>query len=355
MNLGLIGLPQVGKKTVFTLLTGVPAEKAPTRDGIAYAMASVRDPRIDALSALFNPKKTKYAEIEIALPPDIQPDATRNATWITPLRNVDGLIHIVREFDSPNVFHVEGSVDPERDLILVDTELLLADLALVETRLTRIEKEARAKGGAETAREKELLLRFKDHLENEKSLRTLELTSEERKIVTSLQFLTLKPLVTVFNVSEDHQAAEEKLAPLAQRYAQQGSTIVFLSAAIESEIKDLDEEERAAFMEDLDLTEPAAHRLSRAVFECMGLISFFTVGPDEVRAWQVRRGAKAPEAAGKIHSDLERGFIRAQTIKYDDLVQAGSEKAAAEANLYVLNGKDYTVQDGDVIEIRFNV
>jgi len=355
MNLGLIGLPQVGKKTIFELLTNIPAEKAPTRDGISYAKSSVRDPRVDALSEMFQPKKTKYAETEIALPPDVQPDATRDATWITPLRNVDGLIHVVRDFDAPDVFHVQTTIDAQRDLTLVDTELLLADLSLVETRLIRIEKESRHKTAAETAKEVALLNRLREHLEEEKPLRTCELSPEEIKQIVSLQFLTMKPQIIVFNVGEDLQAAKEKLAPMAEKHTGLDATVVYLSAAIESELKDLDPEERAMFMEDLGLTEPAAHRLSRAIYERMGLISFFTVGPDEVRAWTVRSGAKAPEAAGKIHSDLERGFIRANTITYENLIEAGSERAATEAKRYVLNGKDYLVQDGDIIEIRFNV
>jgi len=354
MNLGLIGLPQVGKKTIFGLLTGIHAEKAPKRDGIAYAMAAVRDPRVDRLSAMYNPKKTKYAEIETALPPDIQPSATRSAQWITPLRNVDALLQVVRAFEADSVFHIEGSVDPARDLDIVETELLLADLAMVETRLTRLEKEARTKGKI-PENEKNILLKCQAHLEESNSLRTLDLTEEEFKLIRSLQFLTMKPQVVAFNVGEDIKGARETLADLAEKVIQQGGSVVFLSASIEAELKDLDDEERDMFMQDLGLTEPAAHRLSRATYECLGLLSFFTVGPDEVRAWSVRQGAKAPEAAGKIHSDLERGFIRADTVAYDSLIEAGSEKAAREANAYKLNGKEYEVQDGDVIEIRFNV
>ncbi|NCC52999.1 MAG: redox-regulated ATPase YchF [Spartobacteria bacterium] len=355
MNLGLIGLPQVGKKTIFSLLTGIAADKAPTRDGIAYGMAPVRDPRVDRLSAMYTPKKTKYAEIEIALPPDIQPATARGAAWITPLRNVDALLQVVRAFEADSVFHVEGSVDPARDLDIVETELLLADLAMIETRLTRIEKEARAKKGNAPDHEKDILIKCQAHLEESNSLRTLALDPEERKAIRSLQFLTIKPQVVAFNVGEDIAAAKETLAPLTEKVAAQGGSVVFLSASIEAELKDLEEEERAMFMQDLGLTEPAAHRLSRATYECLGLLSFFTVGPDEVRAWSVRAGAKAPEAAGKIHSDLERGFIRADTVAYEKLIEAGSEKAAREANFYKLNGKDYEVQDGDIIEIRFNV
>ncbi|MBT3378580.1 MAG: redox-regulated ATPase YchF [Lentisphaerae bacterium] len=356
MDLGIIGLPQVGKKTVFELLTGLPAERAPSRSGITYGIASVRDPRIDILSAMYNPKKTRYAEFNIALPPDIQPDAARSADWLEPLRKVDALLHVVRAFDADHVFHIAGDIDPARDLTLVETELLLADLALAETRLERIEKDAK-KGLdlGEGARQQPLLERCRQHLEDERPLRTLELTDDDAELIRSLAFLTLKPVVVVLNVGEEMVEAEGTLAPLARGVEEQGGLAVLLSASIEGELTDLDDDERAVFMEDLGITEPAAHRLSRASYACLGLISYFTVGPDEVRAWAVRDGAKAPEAAGRIHSDLERGFIRADTIAYNDLIAAGDEKAGREQNLYVLNGKDYLVKDGDIMEIRFNV
>lgn len=355
MDLGIIGLPQVGKKTIFRLLTGVPAEKAPKKDGIAYGIAPVRDARIDRLSAMYNPKRTRYAEFDIALPPDVQPNAARNAVWLDPIRRSDALIHVIRAFEADHIFHIEGSVDPVRDVELVDMEFLLADLHLVETRLQRMAKEAVRKGDAGREREKDVLERCLAHLESEKPLRGLELSAEDLKTVSSLQFLTLKPIVSVLNVGEDLAAAREEYAELGESLAQGGAQVVFLSAAIEEELAELDSEERESFMADLGLDEPAAHRLSRAAYECLGLISFFTVGPDEVRAWPVRQGAKAPEAAGRIHSDLERGFIRAETVHYDDLIEAGSEKRAREANKYVLNGKDYVVRDGDCLEIRFSV
>jgi hypothetical protein len=355
MNVGLIGLPQVGKKTVFEILTGLAAEKAPRRSGIGYGMAPVRDPRIDRLSAIFQPKKTRYAEFEIALPPDIQPDTSRGAQWIEPLRNVDALLHIIRGFTADHVFHIAGDIDPARDVDLVDTELLLADLALVETRLERMHKERSKRDPADIEKERQVLLRAQAHLEDGAALRTLDLSDEELKTIASLQFLTLKPMVVVLNVGEDFAAAEKEQAKLVAKLREQGATVVFLSASIESELQDLDPEERELFMQDLHLTEPASHRLSRALFECLGLISFFTVGPDEVRAWPIAEGLTAPEAAGKIHSDLERGFIRADTVAYNDFIEAGSEKAAREANHYRLNGKDYVVKDGDIMEIRFNV
>ena len=355
MNLGLVGLPEVGKATIFRLLTGLLPEKAPSRSGIAYGIAPVRDPRVDRLVEMYRPKKMRYAEFEIALPPDVTPNAARSADWIDPLRNVDAFLHVVRAFESPTIFHIEGSVNPARDVELVEMEFLLADMAMAEKRLSRMAKEATKKTAAQREYEEAILRKCMAHLEAEKSLRTLALNDEERKHVRSLQFLTLKPLVVVFNVGEDVEAAKGQQAALSEALHAQGATVVYLSAAIESELSELGDAEREAFMADLGIAEPAAHRLSRAAYECLGLMSFFTVGEDEVRAWPVRKGTPAPEAAGKIHSDLERGFIRAETIRYEDLVKSGSEKAAKEANLQHVNGKDYIVQDGDVLHIRFNV
>ncbi|MCK5805730.1 MAG: redox-regulated ATPase YchF [Lentisphaeria bacterium] len=356
MNLGIIGLPQAGKKTVFQLLTGVEGEKAPTRDGIGYGIASVRDARIDRLTEMYEPKKTRYAEFEVALPPDVQPNAARSADWLEPIRRVDALVHVVRAFESDTVFHIEGNVDPARDLNLVETEFLLADLDLVEKRLTRMDKDkSRTVTEAMRKRERELLELCRGKLEEEVPLRNVEFGEEDMKIIRSLQFLTLKPAVVVFNTDEDLGAATETLSEVEAKLRARGAEVVLLSAAIELEIVELDAEEREAFMEDLGIEEPASHRLSRAAYECLGLMSFFTVGPDEVRAWPVVAGATAPEAAGKIHSDLERGFIRADTCAYENLIAAGSERAAREANHYRLNGKDYIVQDGDCLEIRFSV
>jgi GTP-binding protein YchF len=355
MNLGIIGLPQVGKKTVFQLLTGLPADKAPTKDGIIHGVASVRDARVEVLSAMFKPKKTKFAEFELILPPDIQPDSARSAAWLEPIRRADALIHVVRAFEADSVFHILNSVDPTRDIETVELEFLFADLAMTELRLERLQKELRVKPTPQKEKEKEVISRCKEQLEKELPLRNLEFNEEEMRLIRSLQFLTLKPMVTVINVGEDLAEGQTRNAALVEMLQNRGDTVVFLSAAIEQELLALDEEERQAFMADLGLHEPAAHRLSRSAYNCLGLLSFFTCGPDEVRAWTIPAGFTAPEAAGRIHSDLQRGFIRAETIAYDDLIKAGSEKAAKEAKLYKLNGKDYLVKDGDIIEIRFNV
>jgi len=354
MKLGIIGLPQVGKKTVFQILTGIPAEKAPTKDGIAHAVAIVRDPRVDRLSEMFQPKKTRYAEFDMILPPDIEPEQTRSANWLEAIRKGEGLLHVIRGFTSPGVFHISGSVDPQRDIELVEMELLLADLDLIEKRLQRMAKEHQ-KSNVAQERERQILERAKVHLESEKPLRTMGLTEDDLRSIRSLNFLTLKPLVAALNVDDNYAAAREKYQGLANQMESNGATVVFLSAALEREISELAPEEQAPFLEEMGLDEPAAHRLSRAAFRSLGLLSFFTVGPDEVRAWPVESGALAPVAAGRIHSDMERGFIRAEIITFDELVKAGSEKDAHDANLYRLKGKDYEVQDGDVLNIRFNV
>ena len=355
MILGIIGLPQTGKKTIFELLTGIPAGKAPTRDGITHGIAPVRDARVDTLSAMFNPKKTKYAEFELALPPDLQPDNARTASWLDPIRRTDALIHVVRAFESDSVFHILNTVDPARDIETVELEFLFADLAMTELRIERINKELRIKASPQKEKEKEVIERCHAQLQEEKPLRNLEFNTEEMKLIRSLQFLTLKPMVTVINVGENLEEEKAKHKALTDMLLARGDTVVFLSAAIEQEMLEIEEAEREAFMADLGLTEPASHRLSRSAYSCLGLISFFTCGPDEVRAWPIPAGCTAPEAAGKIHSDLQRGFIRAETIRYEELIKAGSEKAAREAKLHKLNGKDYIVQDGDIIEIRFNV
>lgn len=355
MNLGLVGLPEVGKATIFNLLTGVSPDRAPSRAGIAYAVAPVRDPRVDRLAEMYRPQRRRYAEFDMTLPPDVAPSVARAAEWSDPLRHVDACVHVVRAFDSPSVFHIEGDVDPGRDLRLLNAEFLLADMALAETRLGRMALEKARATAVQREKEEAVLRRCLAHLENERPLRLLPFTESEFRHIRGLQFLTLKPLVVVFNVGEVLAAARRDLAGLEGTARDQGAAVVYLSAVIETELARLETEEREAFMTDLGIAEPAAHRLSRAAYECLGLISFFTVGPDEVRAWSVRKGALAPEAAGRIHSDLERGFIRAETVRYDDLVRSGSEKAAREANLVRLNGKDYQVRDGDVLNIRFNV
>ncbi len=355
MKLAIAGLSQVGKKNIFELLCGIPFDKAPRRSGLAYGIAPVRDPRVDELVRMYEPRRTRYAEFEIVFIPALEPGGARGGEWLEALRTADGIIQVVRAFDNPSVFHAAGSIDPARDLETVGMELLLADLAMVETRLERLRKLPRDKTAPGHDREVQLLQRCREHLEAEQSLRTLETAEDERLILRTLQMLTLKPMVAVFNTGEDLRAATADLAPLVARLEEQGGTAVLLSAPIEKDISELEPAERREFMADLGISEPAAHRLSRAAYTALGLISFFTVGKDEVRAWSIRRGTVAAEAAGKIHTDLQRGFIRAETVAYDDLIRAGSEKQAHEANCYRLNGKEYVVQDGDIMNIRFNV
>lgn len=355
MNLGIIGLPQSGKKTIFKLLTGQSADKAASKHGIRYGIAPVKDPRIDRLSEMYQPKKTRYAEFEIALPPDITPNAARTADWLEPLRKVDAFLHVVRAFEDPGIYHVEGDVNPERDVTLVDTEILLADLDLVEKRLERLRKETK-KNDVAGRQQLEVLEKCRDALEAEQPLRSADLSDDDMTVLQNLQLLTLKPVTVVFNIGDDFDKAVSDLKELEENLTgRQETTIVYISAGIESEIIDLDEAEQESFMEDMGVKELASHRLSRAAYQSLGLISFFTVGPDEVRAWPVREGAAAPEAAGKVHSDIQRGFIRAETVAYGDLIEAGSEAEAKKRNVMRAQGKDYVVKSGDVINFRFNV
>ncbi len=355
MELGLLGLAQAGKKTVFSLLTGMSVETAPKRRGIRYGTAVVRDRRVDRLAAMYHPKRTRYAEFGISLLPDVQPAGATGADWLEPLRGVDAFLQVIRAFENPRVFHPTGNVDPGRDIADLQAELLLSDLALTENRLERIVRDSRTVRTRQHQAEAAVLENCRSHLENEAPLRTLELTADQEREVAHLGFLTRKPVVTVLNASDDLTGAARALAPLVSRLESEGGSVVLLSAALELEMAHLPENERAEFMEELGLQEPASHRLSRAAFEALGLLSFFTVGPDEVRAWPLRRGRTAPAAAGVIHSDLERGFIRADVASCEELLAAGSEKAAKELNLFSLKGKDYIVQDGDVLEVRFSV
>jgi GTP-binding protein YchF len=273
-----------------------------------------------------------------------------------PARTMDALVRVVRAFQAPDVFHPLGDVDPERDLRKIEAEWLVADYTLVQTRLERIASaHTRRKADTQAEQEKKILERCSDWLEAENPLRTLGLTDAEKKTVSSLGFLTLKPVVTVLNTDTDTAETEARWGALIAEFAERGETILAANAAMEAEIAELPQEDRAEFMAGLGIERPASHRLSRAAFEALGLISFFTVGPDEVRAWPLRRGSTAPAAAGVIHSDLERGFIRAEVIPYTELVEAGSEKAARQAKRFTLKGKDYVVNDGDVLEIRFSV
>ena len=354
MRLGIIGLPQSGKTTIFNALTrgNQPLTMSGGRFEVHTAVVDVPDPRVDALSAMFKPRRTIYAKVTYA---DIAGLEGRGSGDISgPLLNqlsqMDGFVHVVRCFDDPNVPHPLGEVDPRRDLEAMDAEFLLNDLITVERKLERLEEE-RKKGARDKqviAREQALFEKLHAALEAEKPLRDVELTPEEEKMLSGFGLLSRKPVLVLFNLGEDQE-------PPQIAYPHRRSAVAAIRGKLEMEIAQLAPEDAELFMAEYGIEELALSRIIRLSYELLGLISFFTVGEDEVRAWTVRRGAKAPEAAGVIHSDMEKGFIRAEVISYDDLMAVGSLAAARAQGKLRLEGKDYVVQDGDILHIRFNV
>ncbi|MCG3150596.1 MAG: Ribosome-binding ATPase YchF [Verrucomicrobiae bacterium] len=365
MKIALIGLPQTGKKTVFSLMTGIGLDHLLGRPGEFHVgNVKVTDPRIDKLTAMYNPKKTRYAEIEVTLAPAPPHEPKPREQWLNKLKNMDAFCHIVRAFEDPAVFHAKGSVDALRDIDEINLELAISDLSLIETRLSSIAQENKKKFDQERADEAALLERLKPYLESGKSLREYAWHDGEEKKVRSLQFLTMKGLVVALNGTEPNP---QLLAAAKAKVTGPRAEICELSAKTEAEVAQIeDPKERAEFLTALGITEPALHVLTRQLYQALGYISFFTTGEDEVRAWTIRHGATAVEAAYAIHSDIARNFIRAETMKYEELVSAATglpaealAKAghAAEVKLketgrLLLKGKDYIVEDGDIVHIR---
>lgn len=356
MKVGILGLPQAGKKTLLRLLTGVDATTmAPSASGIP-AVCPVRDPRMDKLVGMYKPKKTTPARMELLLLPDLTKDSAKNQELFKALLLMDVLALVVRAFADESVFHIEGSVDALRDVEFAQAEFLLNDLLFIEKRLQRLTKDKRADSGPEKEKEQALLQRMQAHLNESRPLRTFTFSPEERKLLSSAPLLTRKPVVVVVNAGEDGVSTSTLAEQVKAKWPSDALKVVQVSAKIEEELAQLeDAAERTAFLSSLGLSESAIDRLSRVVYEALGLISYFTVGVDEVRAWTVRRGAMAPEAGGAIHSDIERGFIRAEQMRYDDLIALGTEQAVAAAGKASLKGKDYVVADGDILNFRFNV
>lgn len=353
MKFGIIGLPQTGKHTFFQLLTGAEPARHELKPGEAVkGIAHVRDPRFDVLCKMYEPHKQKPAEIEFNLFPALRIDQQGQNQWLAKIREMDAICYIVRSFQDPAIFHAAASVDPLRDVQSFALELLITDLDLAEKRADKLERELKRTRDSQQAKELETLRRCIAVLEEEKPLSTIEFSPEEAKRISGFRFLSLKPLLIVINGDEQGEPSG-----LTEAVSHPGQVeTVFLNALEELEISQLEsEEERHEFLETLGLTEPAIDRLSRQAFHLLGLVSFFTVGKDEVRAWPIRKGTLAPQAAGEIHSDIERGFIRAEVVAYDHLIEAGSEQKAKEAGFTSLKGKDYTVADGDVIHFRFSV
>lgn len=359
LDIGIIGLAQSGRTTIFQAATGgVPRPGEAAHVGVAR----VPDERIDRLSAMFNPKKTTYAEVKyLDLGASVK-SLTQSGVGGEALRelsNMDGLINVVRAFADDTVPHPQATVDAARDIEAMNLELTFSDLAILERRLGRIEQSMKSAKPAERPKfvaEQELLARLKTELENDIPLRNVALDDEERKAISGYQFLSAKPLLIVVNVGEDDlERVTEIESGLAARFAGEGCRLIAMCGKLEAELAAMDEASAAEFRADYSLTETGLARTVRASYELLDLISFFTVGPDEVRAWSITAGTPAQQAAGKIHSDIERGFIRAEVVAYEELIRTGSMPEAKKQGVLRLEGKTYIVKDGDIAHFLFNV
>lgn len=364
LTAGIVGLPNVGKSTLFNAITQAGAEAAnypfATIDP-NVGVVEVPDARLDQLAKIYNPKKTIPTTFEFTDIAGIVKGASKGEglgnKFLANIRQVDAICHVVRCFDDENITHVSGRVDPLDDISTINLELILADLETVEKRIARVEKLAKQKN-KEALAEYDVLVKLKETFESELPARTLEFNEEQQKIVKGFQLLTMKPVLYVANIGEDDVANpyENNYVKLVQEFAKKDQAeVVVICAQIEEEISELDAEEKAAFFQELGIEESGLDQLIRKAYHLLGLATFFTAGVQEVRAWTFKKGMKAPQCAGIIHSDFERGFIRAETVSYEDLITHGSVNAAKEAGKVRLEGKDYVAQDGDVMHFRFNV
>ena len=363
LKCGIIGLTNSGKTTLFNCISNTKAaitDFAYSTNKSNIGVCNVPDPRLEHIDTFVKAERLIYATMDIVDIPGLAKGASTGEgignTFLADVRLCDALIHVLRCFDNPNLPHVEGSIDPVRDIEIIDFELQIKDLEQIERKLVKVEKAAKV-GEKSAKQDYETLLKYKKHIENFQNVSTLEVTPEERTVVADLLLLTEKPQLFVCNVNDEDAVAGNKYVEQVKEYLKdKNAELLIIAGKIESEIAELeDEEERLMFLQDVGLSEAGVRKVIRAAYKLLNLISFFTVGGKENRAWTIKKGMLAPQAAGAIHSDLERGFIRAEVIKYNDLVALGSELKCKEAGKLAVEGKNYQVQDGDILHIRFNV
>ena len=356
MKVGIIGLPQTGKNTLFQVLTGTDRTGHTELKKPLIGTADMLDRRFDTLTRMYDPQKEARAKIDIVLLPKIEKETIAKGDIFSDIADMDAICHVVRAFEDESIYHVDGFVDPLRDIEMVNTELILHDLLFIEKRLEKIEINLKKLKNEKQQKEKILLLKMRGYLESEKPLRLMEISPDESSLISGYPFITQKQMILTVNASDYDAGNEEITEQLKLSCEKDQMKAMQVSAKVESEIADIEcEEERNEFLEELGIKEPALSKLAGLCIDALGLISFFTVGKDEVRQWLIRRNSSAPVAAGAIHSDLQRGFIRAEVIKYDELMEHKNEAGLKNAGKLYVKGKDYVVEDGDILNIRFKV